>query len=60
MVAEAGFEPRRRKLRIVRTRALKLLYARALIHSAAPPSPKKSLGLFGDPVFQRSQVLTCI
>jgi len=41
---------RRHKLRISRACAFKELFAQALNHSAAPPLPKKSVGLFGGPV----------
>ena len=56
----SGFAPRkawsshslrRHKLRISRACAFKNLFARALAHSAAPPLPKKSVGLFGDPLY---------
>ena len=41
--------PRRPKLHIFRARAFKNLFSRALNHSAAPPLPKKSCRLSGDP-----------
>ncbi len=43
-------ELRRHKLRISRACAFKNLFAQALNHSAAPPLPEKSVGLFGGPV----------
>ena len=49
LVVVTGLEPRRRKLRIFRARALRPLYARALIHSAAPSSPQKGFWPFRGP-----------
>jgi len=42
--------PRRHKLHIFRACAFKKRFEQALNHSAAPPLPKKTVGLFRDPV----------
>ena len=50
MLAAQGYaELRRHKLHISRARVMINLFTRAPAHSAAPPLPKKSVGLFGGP-----------